>query len=67
MAIYKDERDPNDEMWERQATTNDQRVIIDPINVQALINFLEYEEALTQDPQTANRIRLLLQKIKIWD
>jgi hypothetical protein len=46
--------------------TNENRKIVDPINVQDLINFLEYEEALTQDKATALRIRVLLKKLGIW-
>ena len=40
--------------------------IIDPINVQQLIDFLEYEEAMTKDPETANRIKTLLKSVGIW-
>ena len=67
MAIYNNDRDPNEELWERQATTHENRPIVDPINAQDLINFLEYEEALTQDKATALRIRVLLKKLKIWN
>jgi hypothetical protein len=49
------------------ALTNDNRKIIDPINVQDLINFLEYEEVYTNDKETAWRIRNLLIKLKIWE
>lgn len=41
--------------------------LLDPINAQSLIEFLEYEEALTSDKNTAKRIREFLIKIKIWD
>lgn len=67
MAIYNNDRDPNEQLWERQATTNDNKNIVDPINAQDLINFLEYEEALTQDKATAMRIRVLLKKLGIWN
>lgn len=39
----------------------------DPINLQKLIEFLEYEEALTKDRETAYRIRKLLRELKIWN
>jgi hypothetical protein len=32
-----------------------------------LIEFLEYEEALTKDKETAARIRTLLKLLKIWN
>jgi hypothetical protein len=32
-----------------------------------VIEFLEYEEALTKDPKTATRIALLLKELKIWN
>jgi hypothetical protein len=38
----------------------------DKINPQTLIEFLEYEEAMTKDKETANRIRTLLKLIGIW-
>ena len=38
----------------------------DPINVQTIIDFLEYEEALTKDKETASRIRTLLKLLGIW-
>lgn len=41
--------------------------ILDPINVQDLINFLEYEEAYTKDLSTKKRITELLKKLKIWN
>ena len=40
--------------------------IQDPINAKDLIDFLEYEEALTKDKDTASRIRTLLIKLGIW-
>lgn len=39
----------------------------DKINVHQLIEFLEYEEALTKDPTTAGRIRILLKLMGIWN
>lgn len=65
MAIYGDGK--HNENMEHRATTNDQRKIHDPINVQDLINFLEYEEAFTKDKDTASRIRTLLTKLGIWN
>lgn len=41
-------------------------VLLDPINAQSLIEFLEYEEALTKDPDTVKRIRQLLITLGIW-
>jgi hypothetical protein len=38
----------------------------DGINVQQLIEFLEYEEALTKDKETATRIRILLKLLGVW-
>jgi hypothetical protein len=37
------------------------------VNVEKLIEFLEYEEALTKDKETAARIKSLLIKLKIWN
>ena len=39
----------------------------DKINVHQLIEFLEYEEALTKDRETATRIRILLTQLGIWN
>ena len=44
----------------------DTKDLIDPINIQTLIEFLEYEEALTKDKETALRIRTLLTLLKVW-
>ena len=38
----------------------------DSINIKKLIEFLEYEEALTKDKETATRIRTLLIQLGIW-
>lgn len=32
-----------------------------------VVEFLEYEEALTKDPATAGRIRILLKLMGIWN
>lgn len=45
----------------------DTKDLIDPINLQKLIEFLEYEEALTKDKETAARIRTLLIQLGIWN
>jgi hypothetical protein len=37
------------------------------ITIEELIEFLEYEEALTKDKETAARIRTLLTKLGIWN
>lgn len=39
----------------------------DAINTHKLIEFLEYEEALTTDKATANRIRKLLSDLGLWN
>ena len=39
----------------------------DLINSHHLIEFLEYEEAVTTDKGTATRIRVLLINLGIWD
>lgn len=39
----------------------------DRVNVHQLIQFLEYEEALTTDKNSAGRIRILLKLIGIWN
>jgi hypothetical protein len=38
----------------------------DRVNVHQLIEFLEYEEALTTDAKTAGRISILLKLLGIW-
>ena len=38
----------------------------DKLTLQGLLEFLEYEEALTKDPATATRIRVLLITLGIW-
>jgi len=35
--------------------------------IKKIIDFLEYEEALTKDPETANRIRILLKLLGVWN
>jgi hypothetical protein len=39
----------------------------DTISAHKLIEFLEYEEALTKDPATAGRIRILLKLLGVWN
>jgi len=39
----------------------------DAISIHKLIEFLEYEEALTRDIDTASRIRKLLTDIGLWN
>lgn len=36
------------------------------VTIEALIDFLEYEEALTTDKSTATRIRVLLKTLGVW-
>lgn len=38
----------------------------DKINTHKLIEFLEYEEAYTEDRQTKTRITLLLKSLGVW-
>jgi hypothetical protein len=64
MAIYGDGK--HNENMEHRLPTSDEKKIVDPINAQDLINFLEYEEALTKDKDTASRIRTLLTNLGIW-
>jgi len=35
--------------------------------IEGLIDFLEYEEALTKDKDTASRIRSLLKQLGVWN
>ncbi len=37
------------------------------VNTSDLLQFLEYEEALTKDKDTASRIRTLLINLKVWE
>lgn len=37
------------------------------LTVKALIDFLQYEEAMTTDKTTANRIRTLLKIMGVWN
>jgi hypothetical protein len=37
------------------------------VNAADLLEFLEYEEALTKDKDTASRIKTLLINLKVWD
>jgi len=55
----------NDQLKSQDKVTNE--VNHDTVNVHKLIEFLEYEEALTKDPKTATRIALLLKELKIWN
>ena len=36
-------------------------------DLKQIINFLEYEEALTKDKETASRIRTILKLLEIWN
>jgi hypothetical protein len=55
----------NDQLKSQDKLTTE--VNNDRVNVHQLIEFLEYEEALTKDPLTAGRIRILLKLIGIWN
>lgn len=37
------------------------------LTLKIAIEFLEYEEALTKDPETASRIRTFLKLLKVWN
>jgi hypothetical protein len=37
------------------------------VTLKGVIDFLEYEEALTKDKETANRIRTLLTILGVWN
>jgi hypothetical protein len=39
----------------------------DKINTHKLIEFLEYEEAYTEDRQTKQRITILLKSLGVWN
>ena len=42
-------------------------VDIEPeLTLKGVIDFLEYEEAMTKDKETANRIRTMLMLLGIW-
>ena len=36
------------------------------LTLKGVIEFLEYEEAMTKDPETAKRIRTLLKLLGVW-
>jgi hypothetical protein len=54
----------NDQLKSQDKLTSE--VNQDKVNVHQLIEFLEYEEALTTDKHTASRIRIILKLIGIW-
>ena len=54
----------NDQLKSQDKVTNE--VNHDTVNVHKLIEFLEYEEAYTEDRQTKTRITLLLKQLGIW-
>ena len=54
----------NDELKSQDKLTNE--VNYDKVNVHQLIEFLEYEEAYTEDRQTKTRITLLLKSLGVW-
>ena len=55
----------NDKLKSQDKLTNE--VNYDKVSVHKLIEFLEYEEALTTDKNSAGRIRILLKLIGIWN
>ncbi len=77
--IYNNDRDPNEEMWEKQnkmtpeeMITETQKLIIERFRileekVSILTDYLEYEEALTKDQETADRIRKILKEFGVWN
>ena len=86
MAIYNNDIDPNEKMWNDQNEADEAISRIDKhkallsrvINLnteimdlqeqkfKVLTDFLEYEEALTNDKDTASRITRLLKQIEVW-
>jgi len=87
MAIYNNDRDPNEEMWEKQQfdlevenerlnkhkdmmkqviDLNNELIDIQVEKFKILCDFLEYEEALTKDKDTASRIQTLLKGMNVW-
>jgi hypothetical protein len=87
MAIYNNDRDPNEEMWEKQqfdievenerlnkhkdmmkqvVDLNNELIDIQVEKFKILCDFLEYEEALTKDKDTASRIQTLLKGMNVW-
>jgi len=84
MAIYNNEEDPNEKMWEKQNIVNSRlekhkdllSKIMDINNeimdiqeekFKILTDFLEYEEALTKDKDSATRIRKVLESLGVWE
>jgi hypothetical protein len=77
--IYNNDRDPNEEMWEKQnkmtpeeMITETQKLIIERFRileekVSILTDYLEYEEGLTKDQETADRIRKILKEFGVWN
>jgi hypothetical protein len=77
--IYNNDRDPNEEMWEKQnkmtpeeMVTETQKLIIEKFRileekVSILTDYLEYEEGLTKDKETADRIRKILKEFGVWN
>ena len=61
---------PNDQELGRQVRKYTEIVQDDDlensISIQGLIDFLEYEEAVTKDKETASRIRNLLTNLGLW-
>jgi hypothetical protein len=55
----------NDQLKSQDKMTSE--VNHDTVNVHKLIEFLEYEEAYTEDRQTKTRITLLLKQLGIWN
>ena len=84
MAIYNNDIDPNEKMWDEQneaisridkhkallskvVDLNAEIMDIQEEKFKILTDFLEYEEALTTDKESANRIRTLLKSFGIWN
>jgi hypothetical protein len=60
------------EMKPEEFINEAQKLIIEKFNIQEekikiLTDFLEYEEALTKDKETADRIRKILKGFGVWN
>lgn len=84
MAIYNNDIDPNEKMWEKQnepinkiqqhkdllskmMDLNEEIMDIQEEKFKILTDFLEYEEGLTTDKESAERIRIILKSFGIWN
>lgn len=64
MAIYNNDKDPNVHTWE--TVNGGEKTNVELIDVKDLLDFIAYEEALTKDRESAERIRNYFKKIGLW-